>query len=297
MFKRLGLLILTNIAIVVMLNIVLTVVGVMFGINWGDMSGKSIDLLTLSIFALIVGFSGSLISLFSSKMIAKTTMGLQMIDTERPATNLEAWLVSTVRNLAQRANLPMPEVAIYEGDPNAFATGPTRGNSLVAVSTGLLQLMNKKEVEAVLGHEMSHVANGDMVTMTLVQGVMNTFVIFLSRVIGWVVDRQVLRNEDDAPGAGYYITSMVLNIVLGILAGMVVAAFSRWREYHADAGSAQLLGSPDAMIAALQRLGSITPEELPGQVAGFGISGGIGSLFASHPSIEERIAALRNLQG
>lgn len=297
MFKRLGLLILTNIAIVVMLNIVLTVVGVMFGINWGDMSGKSIDLFTLSIFALIVGFSGSLISLFSSKMIAKTTMGLQMIDTERPATNLEAWLVSTVRNLAQRANLPMPEVAIYEGDPNAFATGPTRGNSLVAVSTGLLQLMNKKEVEAVLGHEMTHVANGDMVTMTLVQGVMNTFVIFLSRVIGWVVDRQVLRNEDDAPGAGYYITSMVLNIVLGILAGMVVAAFSRWREYHADAGSAQLLGSPDAMIAALQRLGSITPEELPGQVAGFGISGGIGSLFASHPSIEERIAALRNLQG
>lgn len=296
MFKRIGLLILTNIAIVVMLNIVLTIVGVVFGINWGDMSARSIDLFTLSIFALIVGFSGSLISLLSSKMMAKATMGLQMIDTERPSTNLEAWLVSTVRSLAQRANVPMPEVAIYEGDPNAFATGPTKSNSLIAVSTGLLQLMNKKEVEAVLGHEMSHVANGDMVTLTLVQGVMNTFVIMLSRIIGWVVDRQVLRNEDDAPGAGYYITSMVLNIVLGFLAGMVVAAFSRWREYHADAGSAVLLGSPDAMIAALQRLGAITAEELPGQVAGFGISGGIGSLFASHPSIEDRIAALRNLQ-
>ena len=295
MFKRIGLLILTNIAIVVMLNIVLTIVGVVFGINWGDMSARSIDLFTLSIFALIVGFSGSLISLLSSKMMAKATMGLQMIDTERPSTNLEAWLVSTVRSLAQRANVPMPEVAIYEGDPNAFATGPTKSNSLIAVSTGLLQLMNKKEVEAVLGHEMSHVANG-MVTLTLVQGVMNTFVIMLSRIIGWVVDRQVLRNEDDAPGAGYYITSMVLNIVLGFLAGMVVAAFSRWREYHADAGSAVLLGSPDAMIAALQRLGAITAEELPGQVAGFGISGGIGSLFASHPSIEDRIAALRNLQ-
>lgn len=296
MLKRIGLLILTNIAVIVMLNLVLTVVGVAFGINWGDMAAQSIDLFTLSIFALIVGFSGSIISLLSSKMVAKTTMGLQMIDTERPSTNLEAWLVSTVRGLAQKANVPMPEVAIYEGEPNAFATGATKGSSLVAVSTGLLQLMNKKEVEAVLGHEMSHVANGDMVTLTLVQGVMNTFVIFLSRLIGWVVDRQVMRNESDAPGAGYYVTSMVLNIALGFLAGMVVAAFSRWREYHADAGSAVLLGSPEAMIAALQRLGSITATELPGAVAGFGISGGIGSLFASHPSIEDRIAALRNLQ-
>ncbi len=296
MFKRIGLLILTNIAVVVMLNIILSIVGVVFGINWGGMAGQSIDVTALSVFALVVGFSGSLISLFTSKMIAKTTMGLQMIDTERPSTNLEAWLVSTVRNLAERANLPMPEVAIYEGAPNAFATGPTRSNSLVAVSTGLLQLMNKREVEAVLGHEMSHVANGDMVTMTLVQGVMNTFVVFLSRLIGWAVDRQVLRNESDAPGAGYYITSLVLDLVLGVLAGIVVASFSRWREYHADAGAAQLLGSPEAMIAALQRLGSMQPDELPGPVKGFGISGGFGSLFATHPSIEDRIAALRNLQ-
>ncbi|MCG5031618.1 protease HtpX [Mesosutterella sp. OilRF-GAM-744-9] len=296
MLKRIGLFILTNLAIVVMLNLVLTVIGVLFGINWGDMAGQSINLSTLSVFALVVGFAGSIMSLLTSKMIVKATMGLQMIDTEHPATNLEAWLVSTVRGLAEKANVPMPEVGIYEGAPNAFATGPTKGDSLVAVSTGLLQLMNKKEVEAVLGHEMSHVANGDMVTMTLVQGVMNTFVIFLSRLVGWVVDRQVLRNESDAPGAGYYITSMILNIVLGLLAGMVVAAFSRWREYHADAGSAMLLGSPDAMIAALQRLGSITSEELPGAARGFGITGGVGSLFASHPSIEDRIAALRNLQ-
>ncbi|MCI5850050.1 MAG: protease HtpX [Sutterellaceae bacterium] len=296
MLKRIGLLILTNIAVIVMMNIILSVVGIVFGINWGGMAGQSIDLVSLSVFALVVGFTGSIISLLSSKMIAKSTMGLQMVDVDHPSTNLEAWLVSTVRSLADRAKLPMPEVAIYEGEPNAFATGPSRGNSLVAVSTGLLQLMNKKEVEAVLGHEMTHVANGDMVTMTLVQGVMNTFVVFLSRLIGWVVDRQVLRNESDAPGAGYYVTSLVLDILLGFLAGMVVAAFSRWREYHADAGSAMLLGSPDAMIAALQRLGSITPAELPGAVKGFGVAGGIGSLFASHPSIEDRIAALRALQ-
>lgn len=296
MLKRIGLLILTNIAIVVMLNVILSIVGVVFGINWGGMAGKSINLTSLSIYALIIGFTGSIFSLLTSKMIAKSTMGLQMIDIDNPSTNLEAWLVSTVRELANRAKLPMPEVAIYEGDPNAFATGPSHSSSLVAVSTGLLQLMNKKEVEAVLGHEMTHVANGDMVTMTLVQGVMNTFVVFLSRVIGWAVDRQVMRNDSDAPGAAYYVTSLILDIVLGFLAGMVVAAFSRWREYHADAGSAMLTGSPENMIAALQRLGSITPEELPGPVKGFGVSGGIGSLFATHPSIEDRIAALRALQ-
>lgn len=184
MLKRIGLLILTNIAIVVMLNVILSIVSVVFGINWGGMAGKSINLTSLSIYALIIGFTGSIFSLLTSKMIAKSTMGLQMIDIDNPSTNLEAWLVSTVRELANRAKLPMPEVAIYEGDPNAFATGPSRSSSLVAVSTGLLQLMNKKEVEAVLGHEMTHVANGDMVTMTLVQGVMNTFVVFLSRVIG-----------------------------------------------------------------------------------------------------------------
>ena len=295
MLKRIGLFILTNLAIVVMLNLVLTVVGVMFGINWGDMAAQSIDLVTLGIFSLIVGFSGSLLSLLLSKTMAKKTMGLQMIDPEHPKSNLEAWLVATVRRLADKAGLQMPEIGMYEGAPNAFATGATKNGALVAVSTGLLQLMNKEEVEAVLGHEMSHVANGDMVTLTLIQGIMNTFVIFLSRMIGWVVDRQVMRNESSAPGAGYYLTYTILNLVLGFLAGMVVAAFSRWREYHADAGSALLLGEPNSMIAALQKLGSIMPDELPGAVKGFGISGGIGSLFATHPSIEDRIAALRRL--
>mgnify|MGYP000739202017 CR=1 FL=1 len=299
MLKRIGLLILTNIAIVVMLNVILSIVGVVFGINWGGMAGKSINLTSLSIYALIIGFTGSIFSLLTSKMIAKSTMGLQMIDIDNPSTNLEAWLVSTVRELANRAKLPMPEVAIYEGDPNAFATGPSRSSSLVAVSTGLLQLMNKKEVEAVLGHEMTHVANGDMVTMTLVQGVMNTFVVFLSRVIGWAVDRQVMRNDSDAPGAAYYVTSLILDIVLGFLAGMVVAGCSNKNVTVKSSGldiSAMLTGSPENMIAALQRLGSITPEELPGPVKGFGVSGGIGSLFATHPSIEDRIAALRALQ-
>ena len=187
----------------------------------------------------------------------------------------------------------MPEVGIYDGEPNAFATGASRSSSLVAVSTGLLNLMNREEVEAVLAHELSHVKNGDMVTMTLLQGVMNTFVVFLSRIIGWVVDRQILRNEDDAPGVGYYVTSLVLDICLGFLASMVVAAFSRYREFHADAGAADIMGSTRPMIHALQRLGGIAPNELPGNVKGFGISGGIGSLFASHPSIEDRVAALR----
>ncbi len=293
MIKRIGLFLLTNLAIIVMLNLVLTVVGIVFGINWGDMAAQSVDLVALSIFSLIVGFSGSLFSLLISKQSAKRMMGLQMIDD--PSSNLETWLVSTVRGLADKAGLPMPEVGIYEGPPNAFATGATKKGALVAVSTGLLQIMNKKEVEAVLAHEMSHVANGDMVTLTLIQGVMNTFVIFLSRLIGWVVDRQVLRNENDAPGAGYFLTNIVLQVVLGFLASMIVCAFSRWREYRADAGAAVLLDSPDHMIAALQKLGSITPDELPGAVKGFGISGGIGSLFATHPSIEDRISALRRL--
>ena len=202
-------------------------------------------------------------------------------------------LVGVVRQQSQTAGIPMPEVGIYEGEPNAFATGPSQSNSLVAVSTGLLQLMNREEVEAVIAHELSHVKNGDMVTQTLLQGVMNTFVVFFSRVIGWVVDRQILRNEDDAPGAGYYITSLVLDIALGFLAGIVVAAFSRYREFHADAGAARIMGSEVPMVNALARLGGIEPRELEGSIKGFGISGGMGSLFATHPSIEERIAALR----
>ncbi len=293
MLKRIGLLILTNIAVVVMLNIVLAVVGMVFGINFGGMAGSSLDMGALSVFAVIVGFSGAVISLLMSKSMAKMSMNVQLINTANPQPGLEAWLVGVVAKLADRAGVAMPEVGIYDGEPNAFATGAFKNSSLVCVSTGLLKLMNKDEVEAVLGHEMSHVANGDMVTMTLVQGVMNTFVVFASRLVGWAVDRVILKNEDDAPGAGYYITSMVLDIAFGFLAGIVVATYSRWREYHADAGSARLLNSPEPMIAALQRLNTMQPAELPGAMKGFGVSGGIGSLFASHPSCEDRIEALR----
>ena len=280
MFKRIGLLILANLAIFIMLSVILTVIQMVFGINFGTMSGKSLNLGTLFVFAMVVGFSGSIISLLMSKTMAKMSMGLQMIDVNNPQSPVERYLVDVVRSEAQKAGLPMPEVGIYDGEPNAFATGASRSSALVAVSTGLLNLMNREEVEAVLAHELSHVKNGDMVTMTLLQGVMNTFVVFLSRIIGWVVDRQILRNEDDAPGVGYF-------------ASMVVAAFSRYREFHADAGAADIMGSTTPMINALQRLGGIAPNELPGNVKGFGISGGIGSLFASHPSIEDRVAALR----
>ena len=219
MFKRIGLLILANLAIFIMLSVILTVIQMVFGINFGTMSGKSLNLGTLFVFAMVVGFSGSIISLLMSKTMAKMSMGLQMIDVNNPQTPVERYLVDVVRSEAQKAGLPMPEVGIYDGEPNAFATGASRSSSLVAVSTGLLNLMNREEVEAVLAHELSHVKNGDMVTMTLLQGVMNTFVVFLSRIIGWVVDRQILRNEDDAPGVGYYVTSLVLDICLGFLDG------------------------------------------------------------------------------
>ena len=292
MLKRIGLLILANFAVFVMLSIILTIVQMVFGVNFGKMAGSSLNIGTLFIFSMVVGFSGSLISLFMSKQMAKMSMGLQMIDTNNPQPGLEQYLVDVIRHESQKAGIPMPEVGIYEGEPNAFATGASKSSSLVAVSTGLLNLMNRDEVEAVLAHEISHVKNGDMVTQTLLQGVMNTFVVFFSRVIGWVVDRQILRNEDDAPGVGYYVTSLVLDICLGFLASMVVCYFSRWREDHADAGAAQIMGSNQPMINALRRLGSMEPNELPGAVKGFGISGGMGSLFATHPSIEDRIAAL-----
>ena len=292
MLKRIGLLILANFAVFVMLSIILTIVQMVFGVNFGKMAGSSLNIGTLFIFSMVVGFSGSLISLFMSKQMAKMSMGVQMIDTNNPQPGLEQYLVDVIRHESQKAGIPMPEVGIYEGEPNAFATGASKSSSLVAVSTGLLNLMNRDEVEAVLAHEISHVKNGDMVTQTLLQGVMNTFVVFFSRVIGWVVDRQILRNEDDAPGVGYYVTSLVLDICLGFLASMVVCYFSRWREYHADAGAAQIMGSNQPMINALRRLGSMEPNELPGAVKGFGISGGMGSLFATHPSIEDRIAAL-----
>ena len=291
MFKRIGLLVLANLAVFIMLSVILTVVQMVFGVNFGTMAGSSLNLSALFIFSMVVGFSGSIISLLMSKQMAKMSMGVQMIDTNNPQPGLEAYLVGVVRHEAERAGIPMPEVGIYEGEPNAFATGASASSAMVAVSTGLLNIMNRDEVEAVLAHEISHVKNGDMVTQTLLQGVMNTFVVFFSRIIGWVVDRQILRNEDDAPGVGYYVTSLVLDICLGFLAGMV----SRWREYHADAGAAEIMQSNQPMINALRRLGGMEAQnELPGAVKGFGISGGIGSLFATHPSIEDRIAALES---
>ncbi|MBO5658254.1 MAG: protease HtpX [Duodenibacillus sp.] len=294
--KRIALLILTNILIVVMLGIVLNVVSALTGLNFGQMAGSNLDIAALFVFSLVVGFAGSIISLLMSKQMAKMSMGVQMINVNNPAPGLEAWLVGVIREQSERAGIRMPEVGIYEGEPNAFATGATKNSSMVAVSTGLLRLMNQREVEAVLAHEISHVSNGDMVTMTLVQGVMNTFVVFISRIVGWVVDRQILRNEEEGPGMGYFITSIVLDIALGFLAGIVVAAFSRHREYRADAGAARIMGSPQGMIEALQRLGTMEPAELPASVKGFGISGGIGSLFASHPSLEDRIEALKKNQ-
>lgn len=296
MFKRIGLFILTNLAILVMLSIILNLVSCFFGVDFSQIAGAGQNYVSLLIFAAIIGFSGSIISLLMSKTIAKNSMGVQLIDVDHPRNEVERWLVETVAKLAKIKGVAMPEVGLYHGEPNAFATGPSKNNSLVAVSDGLLASMNKEEVEAVLGHEMSHVANGDMVTMTLMQGVINTFVVFLSRVIGNIVDRGILRNESDAPGAGYYITSLVLDMVLGLLGSMLVAAFSRYREYRADAGAAQALGSPAPMINALARLGGMQTSELPGNVKGFGISGGMGSLFATHPPIEARIKALRELQ-
>lgn len=295
MFKRIGLFLLTNLAVLVVLGVVLNIVSAVFGIDFARVAGRGQSYGTLLVFAAIVGFSGSIISLLMSKSIAKSSMGVQMIDVNRPSSKLEAWLVDTVHHHAQKAGIPMPEVGIYEGEANAFATGATKNSSMVAVSTGLLSSMNKEEVEAVLAHEIAHVANGDMVTMTLIQGVTNTFVVFLSRVIGNFVDRGILRNEDDAPGIGYYVTSFVLDLALGFLAAMVVAAFSRHREFRADAGAAQIMGSSAPMINALARLGGVPTEELPGPVKGFGIAGSIGQLMATHPSIEERIAALRNM--
>lgn len=293
MFKRIGLLVLANLAVFIVLSLVLSVVQMVFGVNFGTMSGTQLNFGALFVFSMVVGFTGSVISLLMSKTMAKMTMGLQMIDTDRPQAGLESYLVDVVRRESQKAGIPMPEVAIYSGDPNAFATGPSKSHSLVAVSDGLLSLMSRDELEAVLAHEISHVKNGDMVTQTLLQGVLNTFVIFFSRVIGWVIDRVVLRNENDAPGVAYYATAFILDLCLGFLASMVVSAFSRYREFHADAGAARIMDGPAPMISALQRLGGIQPEELPGSMKGFGISGGIGSLFATHPSIEDRIEALQ----
>jgi heat shock protein HtpX len=289
--KRVALFVLTNLAIVLMLGIVTSALGVNH-----FLTAQGLDLGQLLGFAAVIGFGGALFSLLISKPVAKFTTGARTI--EQPANAMEAWLLDTVRHHTQKVGLKMPEVAIYEGEPNAFATGAFRNSALVAISTGLLQTMSKEEVDAVLGHEVTHIANGDMVTMTLLQGVMNTFVVFLSNVLAYVIDRMILRNEDERAGLGYFAANMVLQIVFGLLASIVVMWFSRQREFRADAGSARILGSPRPMISALQRLGGLEPGELPRQISAFGINGGrggLGSLFASHPPIEQRIAALRAL--
>ena len=286
--KRILLFVLTNIAVIAVLTIVLSLTGV-------DrfLTAQGLNVGMLLVFSLIVGFTGAIISLLMSKPMAKWSTGAQVI--EQPSNATEQWLLDTVRKLADRAGIGMPEVAWYEGEPNAFATGAFRNDALVAVSSGLLQNMTREEVEAVLGHEVAHIANGDMVTMTLLQGVVNTFVVFLSRVVGYFVDRAISRNNDDAPGIGYMITVIVCQIVFGILAQMVVAWFSRQREFRADAGAAQLMGNRQPMINALARLGSMHESHLPQSVAAMGInkSGGVMELFSSHPPIEERINALR----
>jgi heat shock protein HtpX len=287
--KRIVLFILTNLAVVLVLGTVASLLGVnrfltSNGLNLGALLG----------FALIMGFGGAFISLLISKPVAKWSSGVQVIEQAQNAD--QAWLVNTVKKLADTAQIGMPEVGIFEGEPNAFATGAFKNSALVAVSTGLLQGMTHEEIEAVLAHEVAHIANGDMVTMTLIQGVMNTFVVFLSRVIGYAVDSFLRKNDENSsgPGIGYYVTSFVLDIILGFAASMVVAWFSRHREFRADAGAAQLMGRKQPMMNALARLGGLHTAELPKGVAAFGIAGGIGQLFSTHPPIEERIAALQN---
>jgi heat shock protein HtpX len=285
--KRIFLFIATNLAVVLLLSAVASALGVdQF------LTQNGLNLETLLWFSLVMGFGGSFISLLISKQIALWSTGAHII--KSPEGAHERWLVDTVQRLAGKANIGMPDVAVYEGAPNAFATGAFKNSALVAVSTGLLESMSRDEVEAVLGHEITHVANGDMVTLTLIQGVLNTFVFFLSRVVGFIVDRTVFRTERGI-GPGYYITVIVSQIVFGILASMIVMWFSRQREFRADAGSARLLGTPQPMIGALRRLGGIQPGALPQSLAAAGVNGAPGwaALFSSHPPIEERIAALQ----
>lgn len=289
--KRVILLIATNIAVMLVLSIAAQLLGINRFITAGGL-----NMGTLLAFAGLMGFGGAFISLWMSKAMAKWTTGARVI--EQPSNETERWLLFTVRKLADRAGLPMPEVAVYEGEPNAFATGASKSNSLVAVSTGLLSSMTEQEVEAVLAHEIAHIQNGDMVTLTLIQGVVNTFVFFLARVVGYLVDNFLRRNDEESSsgtGIGYFITVIVCEIVFGILASFIVMYFSRQREYRADAGAAKLLGSPQPMIAALHRLGGVHAGELPQNMAASGISGGAGlmGLMSSHPSLESRIAALQ----
>jgi heat shock protein HtpX len=290
--KRILLFVATNVAVLVVLSVVMRLLGLESILNE---SGTQLDLQALLVFSAVIGFAGSFISLAMSKWMAKRSTGAHVIDQPRDAT--ERWLYETVQRQAQMAGIGMPEVAIYDSpDVNAFATGASRNNALVAVSTGLLRSMDRTSVEAVLGHEVSHVANGDMVTLTLIQGVVNTFVIFLSRVVGFVVDRVLFKTERGY-GPGFFIASLVAQIVLGVLASMIVMWFSRQREFRADAGGAKLTGR-SSMISALRSLQRVhQPHDLPESIEAFGISGrqnklGIRRLFMSHPPLEERIEML-----
>ena len=288
--KRILLFVLTNVMVVAVLGVVASLLGVN-----RFLTANGLNLTALLGFALIMGFGGAIISLLISKPMAKWSTGAQVLDPNAPRSQREAWLVDTVHQLADRAGIGRPEVAIYEGAPNAFATGAFKNDSLVAVSTGLLESMSEEEVAAVLAHEVAHIANGDMVTLTLIQGVVNTFVVFLARVVGYFIDRVVFKNERGI-GPGYYITVLVCEIIFGVLASIIVAWFSRQREYRADAGSAQLMGAREPMIRALARLGGLEPGDLPKSFEASGITGkgGLAAMFASHPPIPSRIAALQN---
>jgi heat shock protein HtpX len=290
--KRTILFLATNLAIMLVLGVSASLLGVN-----RYLTANGLNLPMLLGFSLLMGFGGSFISLLMSKPIAKWSTGARVIT--HPENSTEQWLVGTVSAQAARAGIAMPEVAIYDGEPNAFATGASKNSSLVAVSTGLLESMTKQEVEAVLAHEVAHIANGDMVTLTLIQGVVNTFVIFLARVVGYFVDSMLRKNdqENSGPGIGYMVTVFVCDLLFGILASIIVMWFSRQREFRADRGAANILGTPMPMIAALKRLGGVTDNDLPKNMTALGIAGGVSSLFSSHPRIEDRIAALQNSHG
>lgn len=298
--KRIGLFLLTNLAVIVVLMIAWFVISSVFGLGRTmDYQAGTINLTSTLVLAAVFGFGGSLISLFMSKWIAKKSVGAQVIET--PRNEAERWLVETVQRQAREAGIGMPEVATYESpEINAFATGASRNKALVAVSTGLLSSMTRDEAEAVLGHEVGHIANGDMITLTLIQGVVNTFVIFFARIVGFFVDRVVFKNEE-GPGIGFFITTIVAEIIFGILASIIVMWFSRQREFRADDAGARFAGR-DKMIAALERLkvNYDRPSDMPAQMTAFGIfgrGGNFGRLFMSHPPLDERIAALRAAAG
>ena len=288
--KRIALFLATNIAVLVVIAVLVNLLGL------GQIAdAEGLNLGALLALSAIIGFAGAIISLLISKPMAKWQTGAHVIS--EPADAEARWLLETVQKLSARAGIRTPEVAVYEGEPNAFATGAFKNSALVAVSTGLLQTMNHDQVEAVLAHEVAHVANGDMVTMTLIQGVVNTFVVFLSRIVGYVVDKQINR-DGNGQGIGYFVTSMICQIVFGVLASIIVAWFSRYREFRADAGAASYMGQPNSMISALTTLGRIEPGELPKSIQASGISDkpGLMALFSTHPPIEARIAALQQLR-